>query len=244
MERTNEFIAKAKNKHNGKYIYDLVFYDNAKTKVEIKCPLHGIFNQTPNNHLRGQGCPKCAKERKLNRIRNMALTSQEFIDRAVKLYQKNDYSETVYVASHKPVTIRCLLHGEFKVARAEKHLKGQGCPSCSTRSSAGEQLITNWLDRNCIPYTYQKKFPECRSPTTNRQLSFDFFIPANKLLVEYDGEQHTKKSPLFHTGDKFERMQRHDIVKTTFAAENGYTLIRISFHEFNQIEEILNKSVL
>lgn len=28
----------------------------------IICPEHGEFLQTPNNHLRGKGCPKCAKQ--------------------------------------------------------------------------------------------------------------------------------------------------------------------------------------
>lgn len=28
----------------------------------VTCPLHGKFQQTPNNHLRGSGCPECARE--------------------------------------------------------------------------------------------------------------------------------------------------------------------------------------
>jgi len=56
---TEDFIIKAKNIHEDKYNYSLVEYKNTKTKVEIICPAHGSFYQTPNNHLRLHGCYVC-----------------------------------------------------------------------------------------------------------------------------------------------------------------------------------------
>ena len=56
---TDEFIAKAIAVHGGKYDYSLAVYVNMPTKVKIKCPVHGVFEQSPHNHLRGQGCVKC-----------------------------------------------------------------------------------------------------------------------------------------------------------------------------------------
>jgi len=58
---TDEFISKAKEKHSNKYDYSLVDYINSTTKVKIICPEHGVFEQTPNYHLRGYGCIKCCK---------------------------------------------------------------------------------------------------------------------------------------------------------------------------------------
>lgn len=58
-----EFIRKAIKKHDGKYDYSLVDYIDSTTKIKIICPFHGVFNQRPVNHLRGCGCPKCAKIR-------------------------------------------------------------------------------------------------------------------------------------------------------------------------------------
>lgn len=55
-----EFIEKARAKHGCKYDYSKVEYINNHTKVCIICPEHGEFWQTPNKHLSGQGCPKCA----------------------------------------------------------------------------------------------------------------------------------------------------------------------------------------
>jgi hypothetical protein len=34
-----------------------------RTKIHIKCPKHGIFEQLPSNHLSGSGCPKCKRSK-------------------------------------------------------------------------------------------------------------------------------------------------------------------------------------
>ena len=55
---TEGFICKANILHN-KYDYSETQYVNSKTNVNIKCKEHGIFEQIPNDHLSGKGCPKC-----------------------------------------------------------------------------------------------------------------------------------------------------------------------------------------
>jgi hypothetical protein len=56
------FIQQAKKIHGDKYDYSLVRYNGAKYKVEIKCPEHGVFSQTPDNHINGgNGCKECGK---------------------------------------------------------------------------------------------------------------------------------------------------------------------------------------
>lgn len=58
------FIKKAKKVHKDKYDYSKVFYTNKETHIQIVCPEHGEFSQRPVNHLKGNGCPICAKEKK------------------------------------------------------------------------------------------------------------------------------------------------------------------------------------
>jgi len=58
---TEEFIAKSKIIHGGKYDYSKVNYVNSYTEVCIICPEHGEFWQDPGTHLKGCGCPKCGK---------------------------------------------------------------------------------------------------------------------------------------------------------------------------------------
>lgn len=56
---TKQFIDKVSKIHNNRYDYSKVNYINYITKVTIICPLHGEFQQTPNEHRNGCGCPIC-----------------------------------------------------------------------------------------------------------------------------------------------------------------------------------------
>jgi hypothetical protein len=61
------FINKAKELFGEKYDYSKVEYINGQKKVCLICPMHGIFEVTPNNHLsKKSGCPIC-NESKLER---------------------------------------------------------------------------------------------------------------------------------------------------------------------------------
>lgn len=64
---TDEFIEKANNIHEHKYLYFKTVYTKTHNDVIITCPEHGDFLQSPANHLKGQGCPKC-NESKLEKI--------------------------------------------------------------------------------------------------------------------------------------------------------------------------------
>lgn len=64
-----DFVEKAVSIHMEKYDYSLVVYKNHSTKVEIICRSHGVFLQTPNKHLIGEGCPKCKSSKNENIIR-------------------------------------------------------------------------------------------------------------------------------------------------------------------------------
>ena len=56
---TEQFIERSRLKHDNRYDYRNVNYINSKIKVKIICTIHGEFEQSPANHLRGNGCPHC-----------------------------------------------------------------------------------------------------------------------------------------------------------------------------------------
>jgi len=60
---TAEFITRAAKIHNNFYDYSCTQYQNARTKLEIKCPFHGVFQQKASYHLVGNGCPRCCSSR-------------------------------------------------------------------------------------------------------------------------------------------------------------------------------------
>jgi hypothetical protein len=64
------------------------------TKIEIICPIHKTFSQTPHHHLSGAGCQKCGNVYKK--------TTEEFIIKAkIKHGDLYDYSITVYINTRK-----------------------------------------------------------------------------------------------------------------------------------------------
>lgn len=118
------FVEESAIKHNKKYDYSKVEYKNNCTKVCIVCPEHGEFWQTPQAHLRGQGCPKCSH-------RSTKYLTEEWIGEAKKVHgDKYDYSKVEYIGNHIKVCIICKEHGEFWQDPAA-HLRGQGCPKCA-----------------------------------------------------------------------------------------------------------------
>ena len=146
---TEEFIKRAKEVHGDKYDYSKVNYVNTFTKVTIICPKHGEFEQTPNLHLKSQGCPNCYGNKKL--------TIEEFIKRAKKVHgDKYDYSKVKYVNALTKVTIICPIHGEFEQTPA-KHLSGIGCASCARRKKLNtEEFIKRAKEVHGDKYDYSK----------------------------------------------------------------------------------------
>lgn len=121
---TRNFIEKARMMHGDKYDYSAVAYINAKTKVRIGRPIHGMFEQTPDKHLHCvNACPVCAG--------NRLDTLESFIEKAERVHgNRYDYSEVKYVNSKTAVRIICKTHGVFMQDPCN-HLSGKGCPVCA-----------------------------------------------------------------------------------------------------------------
>lgn len=118
-----EVLAEFKNIHGDKYDYSRVKYSLLNKKVEIVCPEHGVFSQTPQNHIAGQACPKCGG--------SLKLTLLEYIDECKKVHDdKYDYSQVIYKNGRSKIKIICPAHGEF-TQEAFSHKSGCGCPYCA-----------------------------------------------------------------------------------------------------------------
>lgn len=128
MDRCQKFITKANNFYDYLYDYSKVNYINSKTKVCIICSKHGEFYKTPNNHLNGQGCPKCSGDQLSEKFK---LDDATFKDNAVNIHNLYyDYSKVEYVNNKTKVCIICPNHGEFWQT-PHNHLSGKGCPKCA-----------------------------------------------------------------------------------------------------------------
>ena len=121
--KLDDIIRDFKNTHSDRYDYSKVNYINIDTPVEIICPEHGSFWQSPYEHRKGSNCPKCYGLHK---------TNEQIIEEARKVHgDKYDYSELEYVNAHTKMKIICPEHGEFYQNHVN-HIAGkQGCPECA-----------------------------------------------------------------------------------------------------------------
>lgn len=120
-----------------------------------------------------------------------------------------------------------------------------GCPECDDKRSKGEKAISTFLQKNNIFFETQKRFSDC---CYKRQLPFDFYLPEQRLAIEYDGEQHFRPVNLGGMSDEsaikeFELTQKRDKIKDRYCQTNGIQLIRIPYTQFDSIEAILNQQL-
>ena len=150
---------RAKEAHGDKYDYSKVIYTSAKNKVEIICPEHGSFFQTPEKHYGGCGCPKCGAVIGADKRR---CTNESFIPKAREKHgNKYDYSHVEYVGNDTPVKIVCPDHGAFW-QRPGNHLLGKGCKACAdiltgnARRSSGDEWVEKARATHGDKYDYSK----------------------------------------------------------------------------------------
>ena len=213
---TNEkFLRIAKEVHGEKYDYSKTIYKKGHLPVTIICRQHGEFQQMPKDHMRGQGCPVCGREKSDISRRH---TLEEFIEKARKIHDdKYDYSKAVYVTNRTPITIICPKHGEFQQVPHE-HLDGCGCPKC--HDSSLERELIRYFDSKRVVYDYQKKFP-----WLGRQ-SLDFYFPDIKVALECQGTQHYEVAEGYMGGERgFRIRQGLDKRKLALCKANGIQLL-------------------
>lgn len=227
---TEEFINNAIKVHGDKYDYSKVNYKNNRIKVKIICPEHGIFKQTPDNHLKCQNCPKCSIKKV---SKSQSLGGEIFIKKA-KIIHKNiyNYSKVNYNNYKTKINIICEIHGEF-LQTPKNHLNGRGCPIC--KLSKGEIEIKNFFDGLKKKYITQKTFYGC---THKRELKFDFYLPKYSVCIEYDGEQHFNKFSFEKDDKKLNERKLRDKIKNDYCKNNNIPLYRIRYDE--NIEDKLN----
>lgn len=144
---TKEFIERAKSVHGDIYDYEEVNYITSQIKIKILCKLHGLFEQTPNNHLRGQNCPECGE---LIRANNRTKSTKTFIKESKEIHgTMYSYDLVKYTGQTNNVKIICPKHGVFEQL-PYNHLYGKGCHKCGVKIatetiSSGKWRHIKWI---------------------------------------------------------------------------------------------------
>jgi len=164
----DRYIKKFNRVHGEVYSYERFEYRGYNRKGRITCSVHGDFMQTPEAHARGDGCPRCASD---NRRGN----TEVFVEKASRLFDgAYDYSQCEYLTAITKVKIICPQHGPF-YKTPNKHLSGQGCPSCS------------FTDRSAVIYVIP----------SSGMCKIGISVDLNRRLKEMDGCPDFKEDDIF-----------------------------------------------
>lgn len=108
-------------------------------------------------------------------------------------------------------------------------------------SSRGEDRVANYLTSLNINFIREKEFKDLVGDS-NTCLRFDFYLPENKLCIEFDGQQHFEYIEEFDKGDhsKLIKRQKYDTLKNEYCYMNGLQIVRIKYTQEDKIELILN----
>ena len=225
---TKEFIEICEKVHHQKYDYYLVDYKSKEGKVDIICPIHGVFSQTAKLHINGSGCPKCSYIYRSNLYRK---SKEEFVIEANKIHNSFfSYDNFEYVNALTKGIITCPIHGDFE-QKPNDHLMGKGCPKC--KMSYLEKEIFSSLKRCGVEFISQKKFEWLGGQ------SLDFYLVDYNVAIECQGKQHFI-SGCWGDESFYETQIERDIRKKRLCEENGVRLIYFT-HENIQFDDFYNE---
>lgn len=224
QESQEDFIKRSQEIHNNKYDYSKVKYINQQSYVTIICQEHGEFEQIPNSHLRGRGCPKCANK---NRNINNRKTTEQFVKEAILIHgNKYNYDKVNYIEAHTPVIITCPIHGDFEQT-PNKHLSRQhGCPKCQLKSQTKlyEKLKESFPNEEILFEVNKTIIPWIE----NQRI--DIYFPKHNIAIEYNGEQHYIQKECFGGEIGFNDTKERDTLKRLKCKENNCTLFEVKYN--------------
>jgi hypothetical protein len=113
FSNTEKFIEKANKKHNNKYDYSLINYNNQYENIKIICPSHGEFEQKPKAHLAGQGCSKCRDQKFSEKYKFKSVKNDIILNTETGIFYES-ISEASYFNNLREGNLRRYLNGERK----------------------------------------------------------------------------------------------------------------------------------
>ena len=99
MKTADEFLKDANEKYGDYFLYDMSTFNGMTNVINIICPIHGKYKQTPKNHLLSKfGCQLCANEKKKkkqvttanSRIGQKATTKSGYEVECVEYYRSDN----------------------------------------------------------------------------------------------------------------------------------------------------------
>jgi len=189
---------------------------------------------------RKDGCPYCSGKRTLVGFNDLASQNPELTQEWHSIKNKLKPTE-VTCMSNKKVWWKCSkCEYEWKTQICNRS-NSRGCPNCYPQSRTVEEIkkLLNEWDIDFIP---EKSFDTCKD---KRYLPFDFWLPDDNLLIEYNGSQHYKLGTGYYNNkEKFKKTQKHDKIKKDWVEKNpDLKLLIIPYTEQDNLENIIRQEL-
>ena len=184
------FIQRCNEIHNNKYDYSKTVYNGKRGKVIIICPIHGEFEQNAANHMKGQGCPTCGKEKAQERngsYKNSRKDITTFKEDINNIFGDKYEILGEYINNKTKIEVYCkekykngTEHGSF-FARPDCLIQGHGCPKCSVNKSLPEKELMEFIQN------YYKGEVINSYRGFDNQKEIDIYLPDLNIGFEYNG---------------------------------------------------------
>lgn len=201
-------------------------------RVEFKCPnCHQITNRRVWELLHTcQECSQCSLNSRTQK------TNDTFLWELHNKYGNEYEPLEPYTKAREKIKVRHNKCGFIYSVSPDNLLRDRGCPHCKRYNSKGCRKIKAWFEQNGISYEVEKNFEWIGNKR------YDFFVPQDNLLIEFNGIQHYQPIEFFLHSRTFEQQQESDRIKQEQAIAHGYKFLVISYEEEEQIPQILSNS--
>lgn len=248
----DEFIRRSYSTWGNEYTI-LSNYINSDTLVKVKHNSCGsIYMTRPADFLRGHGCLKCSYVDRSPKIGVHQRTPLSDVKKSIKNILGDQYvvltKDSDYKGNRQHISIKHLVCGNvYKARYSDIQQSHTGCPYCSKFGglSSGEQKVSDVLkyeyhfDQDKDFY-YGYVIPDLKY---KNNLHFDFWLPKQRIAIEYDGKQHYISINYFGGYKALQQQKKRDQLKNQYCKDNNITLIRIPYtiSTKKKIKAILSK---
>jgi very-short-patch-repair endonuclease len=158
----------------------------------------------------------------------------------------NANGDEISYSSKSICDFRCRLGHVYSTTVNSRTANGTGCPECGIGKA--EQSMVDICDRDSRIVSHEQCSMTCIDDTGRvRKLQADrvlTLINSQKLLIEVDGPHHF--GSFRYPGSKetdFEDQVRRDRAKEQAAWSNGWSVLRISYKEFREMEKWISMGI-
>lgn len=170
-------------------------------------------------------CPKCGFKElaKQHRLHPDDIEAEINSFNGNTLMNKEEYRRN----SICNLEIKCGICGSVWTTSLEQYRHSfKQCPQCRNTRSLGEYNIREFLKQNNIEFETEKRFDKCKA---KRELPFDFYLPNQNAVIEFNGKQHYEPIEYYGGKEGFEYRLVNDKIKKDFCESEGITFIEIPY---------------